>query len=199
MRLKKYLTGGQVKLDKNKDGKITAEDFKLMKAKKKGMYAKGGMKMYAKNGAMVKALKKYAKGGETDPPEKKTKGRIIVQELPRNEQKKLGMPARDESLRGSGTYEDFHNMNLYSATPGEARKYYKMDAAKKLLDKQGISVDANDSPEKIMSMARKKVDMNALNKMSQQRFADWVEDRKKNPKGYAGSYSGVGGAQRRKK
>jgi len=66
MRLKKYLTGGQVKLDKNKDGKITAEDFKLMKAKKKGMYAKGGMKMYAKDGSMVKALKKYAKGGETD-------------------------------------------------------------------------------------------------------------------------------------
>lgn len=68
MRLKKYLTGGQVKLDKNKDGKITAEDFKLMKAKKKSMYAKGGMKMYAKDGAMVKALKKYANGGETDPP-----------------------------------------------------------------------------------------------------------------------------------
>ncbi len=66
MRLKKYLSGGQVELDKNKDGKITAEDFKLMKAKKKGMYAKGGMKMYAKDGSMVKALKKYANGGETD-------------------------------------------------------------------------------------------------------------------------------------
>lgn len=58
--LKKYLTGGQVELDKNKDGKITGEDFKLMKAKKKSMYAQ--------NGAMVKALKKYAIGGETDPP-----------------------------------------------------------------------------------------------------------------------------------
>lgn len=56
MRLKKYLTGGQVKLDINKDGKITAEDFKLMKTKKKGMYAK--------NGAMVKALKSYAVGGK---------------------------------------------------------------------------------------------------------------------------------------
>ena len=59
MRLKKYLSGGQVELDKNKDGKITAEDFKLMKAKKKGMYAKGGMKM-------------YADGGDNDPPKKET-------------------------------------------------------------------------------------------------------------------------------
>lgn len=62
MRLKKYLTGGQVKLDINKDGKITDEDFKLMKTKKKSMYAQ--------NGAMVKALKKYAIGGETDPVKK---------------------------------------------------------------------------------------------------------------------------------
>jgi len=37
---KMYLKGGQVKLDKNKDGKITGEDFKMMKAKKK--YNKGG-------------------------------------------------------------------------------------------------------------------------------------------------------------
>jgi len=66
MRLKKYLTGGQVELDKNKDGKITAEDFKLMKAKKKGMYAKGGMKMYAKDGALIKAMKSY-KGGGINP------------------------------------------------------------------------------------------------------------------------------------
>ena len=32
---KKYLKGGQVKLDKNKDGKITGEDFKMLRAKKK--------------------------------------------------------------------------------------------------------------------------------------------------------------------
>jgi hypothetical protein len=29
--MKKYLTGGQVKLDANKDGKITGADFKMMK------------------------------------------------------------------------------------------------------------------------------------------------------------------------
>tara|TARA_R110002072_G_scaffold118799_1_gene251357 strand:+ start:250 stop:414 length:165 start_codon:yes stop_codon:yes gene_type:complete len=34
MMRKKYLTGGQVKLDKNKDGKISGEDFKMMKKKK---------------------------------------------------------------------------------------------------------------------------------------------------------------------
>ena len=75
MRLKKYLTGGQVELDKNKDGEITAEDFKLMKAKKKGMYAKGGMKMYAGKGTKVKM---YADGGDNEPvktetPEEKLK------------------------------------------------------------------------------------------------------------------------------
>jgi len=36
-----YLKGGQVKLDKNKNGKIDKEDFKIMKAKKK-KYANGG-------------------------------------------------------------------------------------------------------------------------------------------------------------
>lgn len=34
-KMKKYLTGGQVKLDKNKDGKISGEDFKMLRAKKK--------------------------------------------------------------------------------------------------------------------------------------------------------------------
>ena len=46
-----YLTGGQVKLDKNKDGKISGADFKMMM---------GGSKMG------------YAKGGKTDPPKKGT-------------------------------------------------------------------------------------------------------------------------------
>lgn len=32
---KMYLKGGQVKLDKNKDGKISGEDFKMLRAKKK--------------------------------------------------------------------------------------------------------------------------------------------------------------------
>ena len=32
-KMKKYLMGGQVKLDKNKDGKISAVDFKMLKKK----------------------------------------------------------------------------------------------------------------------------------------------------------------------
>lgn len=32
---KMYLTGGQVKLDANKDGKISGSDFKMLRAKKK--------------------------------------------------------------------------------------------------------------------------------------------------------------------
>lgn len=34
-KLKKYLKGGQAKLDANKDGKISGEDFKMLRAKKK--------------------------------------------------------------------------------------------------------------------------------------------------------------------
>jgi len=37
-----YLKGGQVKLDKNKDGKISGEDFKMMMSGSKMGYAKGG-------------------------------------------------------------------------------------------------------------------------------------------------------------
>ena len=32
-KMKKYLTGGQVKLDANKDGKISGDDFKMLKKK----------------------------------------------------------------------------------------------------------------------------------------------------------------------
>jgi len=32
-KMKKYLAGGQVKIDKNKDGKISAIDFKMLKKK----------------------------------------------------------------------------------------------------------------------------------------------------------------------
>jgi hypothetical protein len=32
-KIKKYLMGGQVKIDKNKDGKISAIDFKMLKKK----------------------------------------------------------------------------------------------------------------------------------------------------------------------
>ena len=34
MMRKGYMSGGQSKLDVNKDGKITAEDFKMLKSKK---------------------------------------------------------------------------------------------------------------------------------------------------------------------
>ena len=62
------LKGGQNKLDKNKDGKISGDDFKMMKKKgggmmkKKGM-AKGGMmkKGMAKGGMMKKGMKKGGK------------------------------------------------------------------------------------------------------------------------------------------
>ena len=62
------LKGGQNKLDKNKDGKISGDDFKMMKKKGGGMmkkkgYAMGGMmkKGMAKGGMMKKGMKKGGK------------------------------------------------------------------------------------------------------------------------------------------
>ena len=53
------LKGGQKKLDRNKDGKISGDDFKMMKKKGGGMMKKKGM---AKGGMMKK--KGMAKGGK---------------------------------------------------------------------------------------------------------------------------------------
>jgi len=62
------LKGGQKKLDRNDDGKISGDDFKMMKKKGGGMmkkkgYAMGGMmkKGMAKGGMMKKGMKKGGK------------------------------------------------------------------------------------------------------------------------------------------
>ena len=47
-----FLKGGQAKLDANKDGKISAEDFKLLKSKKKKM----NMKTVKKDTPRAKAM-----------------------------------------------------------------------------------------------------------------------------------------------
>jgi hypothetical protein len=48
---KAFLSGGQAKLDANKDGKITAEDFKMLRGKKKTTKKKKpGMMMMAMKG-----------------------------------------------------------------------------------------------------------------------------------------------------
>jgi len=52
------LKGSQSKLDKNKDGKISGDDFKMMKKKGGGMMKKKGM---AKGGMMKKGMKKGGK------------------------------------------------------------------------------------------------------------------------------------------
>ena len=50
-----YMKGGQAKLDMNKDGKLSGEDFKMLgnKGKKKAM---GGMKIKYKHGGMLRQL-----------------------------------------------------------------------------------------------------------------------------------------------
>lgn len=55
--MKKMLSGGQAKIDANKDGKITGEDFKMLQAKKKGMKVKKA------NLGLLMANKKIAGAG----------------------------------------------------------------------------------------------------------------------------------------
>jgi hypothetical protein len=90
-------------------------------------------------------------------------------------------------------------MNLYSATPEDALKFFKVDEAKKLLkEKAGISINADVSPEKVLQMARTKDVLQEANTAAAKLFRDWGDDRAKNPKQYQASLAGVGGATRKK-
>lgn len=187
-----YLKGGQVKLDKNNDGELTEEDFELLRKQKNSMKTKK-QSLYAKYGALVKAMKKYEEGGETE----ESKGEIRVQDLPTSEAKKIGMKLRtSDSFLGRGKYEDFYNMNLYAATPDEALLYYRVDEAKKLLkDKAGVDIGAEVEPKKVLNMARTKGLLQDANDAAKEIFKDWTFDREKNPDKYKASYAGVGGAK----
>lgn len=63
---KQYLSGGQTKLDKNNDGKISGEDFELLRKLKE--YMNGG-KMY-ENGGMFKGRGERLKNQKYDTPER---------------------------------------------------------------------------------------------------------------------------------
>ena len=71
---KRYLTGGQAKLDANKDGKISGDDFKILRNKNK-------MTSDQKEKAMD-TLKKY-KGKPINPILKKTTGATKAKPLNR--------------------------------------------------------------------------------------------------------------------
>jgi len=180
----------------------------------KEMYASGGMlKALLKDPAQREMAKQiiaemgakvpeYEEGGATGEPEKEGKmikgepGEVRVQDLTSQEQKNLGL-LDDREFRGK--YENFHNMNLYSATSEDALKFFKVDEAKKLLlDKAGISINADVSPEKVLQMAKTKGVLQDANIAAAKLFRDWGDDRAKNPKQYQASYAGVGGATRKK-
>lgn len=178
----------------------------------KEMYASGGMlkalladpkqramaeEILAEMGAKIP---EYEDGGETDPPEgsmiKGEPGEIRTQDLTSQEQKKLGL-LDDREMRGK--YENFYNMNMYSATPAEAYKFYQVDAAIKLLkDKAGITVQGSTDPDKVLEMAKTKDVLQDANAMAKENYMDWGADRKKNPRAYQASRAGVGGATRKK-
>ena len=78
MMMKKYLKGGQVKLDANKDGKISAEDFKMLRQKNKAAYGMMMKKMKAAGGMM---MKKYQEGGLSEADKKKMRRRRNLRTL----------------------------------------------------------------------------------------------------------------------
>tara|TARA_R100000995_G_scaffold79478_1_gene50559 strand:- start:912 stop:1739 length:828 start_codon:yes stop_codon:yes gene_type:complete len=78
MMMKKYLKGGQVKLDANKDGKISAEDFKMLRQKNKAAYGMMMKKMKAAGGMM---MKKYQEGGLSEADKKKMRRRRALRTL----------------------------------------------------------------------------------------------------------------------
>lgn len=196
-----------------------------MKIGKKKYGGGGAMKEMYASGGMLKALLKdpkqaemareilaemgakipeYEEGGATGDPEKEGKGKMIkgnpgeirTQDLTSQEQKFLGL-LDDREMRGK--YENFYNMNMYSATPAEAYKFYQVNAAMKLLkDKAGITVQGSTDPDKVLEMAKTKDVLQDANKAAKEMFMDWSDDRKKNPRNYQASRAGVGGATRKK-
>lgn len=184
---KKYGGGGAMKEMYASGGMLKA----LLKDPKQAEMARG---ILAEMGAKIP---EYEEGGATDDPKKKaSKGEVRVQDLPSQELKKLG--AMDER-EFRGKYENFHNMNLYSATPQDAFKFFKVDEAKKLLkEKAGIYVNADVSPEKVLEMAETKGVLQDASIAAKEMFEDWSDDRDNNPRAYRASYAGVGGATRKK-
>ena len=63
LKKSKMLSGGQVKLDKNKDGKISGEDFKMMKRKRGG--STPGLKNYVKKSDSKEKMIKVMEDGIT--------------------------------------------------------------------------------------------------------------------------------------
>ena len=110
---KRMLTGGQAKLDKNKDNKIDAQDFKILKAEKakgRGMglqdeKVQPGKVMKAKMGVATD-YKKYLKGLKkaTDSVKKDKENKFIKRRM-----KLMGMP----KLSKGGGYD--------SGNPGKLR------------------------------------------------------------------------------
>jgi hypothetical protein len=98
------LKGGQKKLDKNKDGKISGEDFKMMKAKKGAMVT--GKKEEDDVSKYVKSIKLPDAKDVRDIVKKKAKGGEMKQGY--GAARQSGMGLQDENL-----------------VPGKSMDYYK--------------------------------------------------------------------------
>ena len=102
LKKSKMLVGGQAKLDKNKNNKIDAEDFKILKAEKKGQPKKAALGMLALGAAGALGLKKVLgkKKSATAMPEKMPVGDLIEEKKKELSGKKMGgvMKAKEGKL-----------------------------------------------------------------------------------------------------
>ncbi len=118
MKAKKYLKGGQVKLDANKDGKISGKDFSMLR----------------------KGIKKYQKGGKNNPTKKMKKA--DESEIDRRYGSTVGTNPRTGDLN----YPNSSDMDKLDATAGTSGnpdklrkaisdKYYSEQRKKMGIDK----------------------------------------------------------------
>ena len=96
------LTGGQVKLDKNKDGKISGEDFKMMKKKTKNPTAKeNNTKPPFSRFVFDSDNKGFSKGGGSAISREKRKRDLIKKQNPISEYDKKGKLKYTAATKGA--------------------------------------------------------------------------------------------------
>ena len=158
--MKKYnkggqmLKGGQKKLDKNKDGKISGEDFKMMKAKKGAMVTgkkeEDDVSKYVKSIKLPDAkdvrdiVKKKAKGGEMEMAKESVKKY-------RKEKASSAMKRKPATKAGSSTKDIFKSYGKYDGKPIELSKGGEMKKGYGAARQSGMGLqDENLVPGKSM-------------------------------------------------
>ncbi len=142
------LKGGQKKLDKNKNNKIDAEDFKLLRKNKKDVKETDVEEGNAFTGELAKAKKEGKKSFEVDGKKFNVKESIRLTEseliqLIENIVNEEKLKSLGDKPKGLSAYEKSHNGS------GKENKEYLESVTKKMKDylKDGSKGEYNESPK----------------------------------------------------